>query len=68
MYRHVWLRKTGALHLVKDGVFVQATPGVGGDAGLAISSEVKNAGSAAAKCSVTGVVVYWMLYQLYPSP
>ena len=29
VYRHVWLRKTGALHLVKDGVFVQATSGCG---------------------------------------
>src|SRR5216683_6925013 len=57
VYRHVWLRKTGALHLVKDGVFVQASPGAGGDAGLVISSEVKNAGGAAARCSVTGVVV-----------
>ncbi len=57
VYRHVWLRKTGALHLVKDGVFVQATPGASGDAGLAISTEVKNAGVAAVKCSVTGVVV-----------
>jgi len=57
VYRHVWLRKMGALHLVKDGVFVQATPGASGDAGLAISSEVRNAGATAAKCSVTGVVV-----------
>jgi beta-galactosidase len=57
VYRHVWLRKTGTLHLVKDGVFVQATPGAGGDAGLVISSEVKNAGTAAVKCSVNGVVV-----------
>ncbi len=30
VYRHVWLRKTGALHLVKDGVFVQSSPGAGG--------------------------------------
>ena len=57
VYRHVWLRKTGALHLVKDGVFVQASPGAGGEAGLAISSEVMNAGTVAAKCSVAGVVV-----------
>jgi beta-galactosidase len=57
VYRHVWLRKTGALHLVKDGVFVQATPGAGGEAGLAISSEVKNAGVATVRCSVAGVVV-----------
>jgi beta-galactosidase len=57
VYRHVWLRKTGALHLVKDGVFVQASPGAGGDAGLTISSEVMNAGSAAVRCSVTGVVL-----------
>ncbi len=57
VYRHVWLTKMGALHLVKDGVFVQATPDAGGDAGLAISSEVKNAGVGPVKCSVTGVVV-----------
>ncbi len=57
VYRHVWLRKTGALHLVKDGVFAQSSPGAGGDAGLAISSEVMNAGDVAAKCSVAGVVV-----------
>jgi beta-galactosidase len=57
VYRHVWLKKTGALHLVKDGVFVQATPGAGGDARLAISSEVMNAGIAPVKCSVAGVVV-----------
>jgi beta-galactosidase len=57
VYRHVWLRKTGALHLVKDGVFVQAGPSANGDAGLAITSEVKNAGAAAARCSVIGVVV-----------
>ncbi len=57
VYRHVWLRKTGALHLVKDGVFVQATPSAGGDAGLAITSEVMNAGDTAVKCSVAGVVV-----------
>ena len=57
VYRHVWLRKTGALHLVKDGVFVQASPGAGGDAGLTISSEVMNAGPAAVRCSVTGVVI-----------
>jgi beta-galactosidase len=57
VYRHVWLRKTGTLHLVKDGVFVQATPGASGDAGLAILSEVRNAGVAPLKCSVTGVVV-----------
>ena len=56
VYRHVWLRKTGALHLVKDGVFVQTSPSAGGDAGLAITSEVKNAGTAAARCSVIGVV------------
>ncbi len=49
VYRHVWLRKTGALHLVKDGVFVQTSPSAGGDAGLAITSEVKNAGG----CSCT---------------
>ncbi len=56
VYRHVWLRKTGALHLVKDGVFVQ-TSVAGADAGLAISSEVKNAGTTAMRCSVAGVVV-----------
>ena len=59
IYRHVWLRKTGALHLVKDGVFVQSTLGAGGDAALAISSEVRNAGTVAARCSVSGVVVEW---------
>jgi beta-galactosidase len=57
VYRHVWLRRTGALHLVKDGVFVQTSSSAGGDAGLAISSEVKNAGATAARCSVVGVVV-----------
>ncbi len=59
IYRHVWLRKTGALHLVKDGMFVQSTLGAGGDAALAISSEVRNAGTVAARCSVSGVVVEW---------
>jgi beta-galactosidase len=57
IYRHVWLRKTGALHLVKDGVFVQSTPGAGADAALAITSEVRNAGTTAVKCSMAGVVV-----------
>src|SRR5258708_20498797 len=37
VYRHVWLRKTGGLHLVKDGVFVQGTPGAGGGAGVGFS-------------------------------
>jgi beta-galactosidase len=59
VYRHVWLRRTGALHLVKDGVFVQSTPGAGGDAALTISSEVRNMGTSAAQCSVSGVVVEW---------
>jgi beta-galactosidase len=57
IYRHVWLRKTGALHLVKDGVFVQSTPGANGDAALAITSEVTNASDAAVRCSVSGVVI-----------
>jgi len=59
VYRHVWLRKTGALHLVKDGVFVQTSPGANGDAGLAITSEVMNKGTAAVRCSVAGVAVEW---------
>jgi beta-galactosidase len=59
VYRHVWLRKTGALHLVKDGVFVQASPGAAGDAGLTITSEVMNKGTAAVRCTVAGVVVEW---------
>ncbi|HXC94914.1 MAG TPA: beta-galactosidase GalA [Edaphobacter sp.] len=57
IYRHVWLRKTGPLHLVKDGVFVQSTSGASGDASLAISSEVKNASDTSVRCSVIGVVI-----------
>ena len=56
IYRHVWLRKTAPLHLVKDGVFVQSTL-EGGSASLAITSEVRNLTTEPMRCTVASAVI-----------
>lgn len=58
IYRHVWLRKTAAVHIAKWGNFVQARlqKGIAGPAALKVSTEVMNESRAAAACGVSAVV------------
>ncbi|WP_369933560.1 beta-galactosidase GalA [Xanthomonas tesorieronis] len=55
IYRHVWLRKTDALHVPMDGVFVRS-PWQGGAAQALVSTEVGNNGADPRSCSVTSVI------------
>ncbi|MBN6104735.1 DUF4982 domain-containing protein [Xanthomonas sp. CFBP 8703] len=55
IYRHVWLRKTDALHVPLDGVFVRS-PWQGGAAQALVSTELGNSGAEARNCSVTSVI------------
>lgn len=56
IYRHVWLEKTGPLHIAPDGVFVHAEVTETGRAVVHVQTELVNDGAADCPCLVTSAV------------
>ena len=59
IYRHVWLVKTGPVHVPQWGTHVVATPAdeAGGDATVQVATEVANDGDATATCRVVSTIL-----------